>query len=73
MLFPPSAQALVASSTSHILLEEHGERMDPSYCVTHRLQVRRKHNASWPLHAERERERERLSLGLTHSCLLGLS
>ena len=31
-------QAAVASSSTHIMVEEHGERMDPSHCVTHRLQ-----------------------------------
>lgn len=32
-------QALVASSsTAHVLVEEHGERMDPDCSVTHRLQ-----------------------------------
>ena len=33
-------QALVASSSrAHVMIEEHGERMDPDHSVTHRLQV----------------------------------
>lgn len=31
-------QSLIATSVTHIMLEEHGERMDPSFSVTHRLQ-----------------------------------
>jgi 2-succinyl-5-enolpyruvyl-6-hydroxy-3-cyclohexene-1-carboxylate synthase len=31
-------QSLISTSTTHIMIEEHGERMDPSHSVTHRLQ-----------------------------------